>query len=285
MTAFSALDLSALPPPDFVEVLDYEVILAAMKADLLVRAPELANVLALESEPIVKLLEVVAYRELTLRSRINHAARASMLATAIAADLDNLVANLGVIRAAGEDDARLRARAALAVEGFTSAGPVGAYLFHALSADADVADVLVQSLNPGVVTVTVLAGSNDGTPTPALLTAVDTALNDENVRPLTDQVLVQAATIIPYTITADLLITPGPDTEIVRAAAEIAVTAYAATRRRLGRDVTLSGLYAALHQSGVEQVTLTAPAADVVIADTEASFAQTITVTGAQGNA
>ncbi len=285
MSAFAALDMSAVPPPDFVETLDYEAILAAIKADLLSRDPDLAGALALESEPMVKLLQAVAYRELSLRNRINHAGRACMLATAVGADLDNLAANLGVMRAADEDDTRLRARAALAVEGYTSAGPSGAYLFHAVSADPAVADVQVSSLNPGAVTVTILSADGDGTPTPALLAAVDAALNADDVRPLTDQVIVVAAGIIAYDIRADLLITPGPDTEIVRAAAQTAVGVYAATRRRLGRDVTLSGLYAALHQAGVEKVTLTAPVADVIVAENEASFAQTVTVTGAPGNA
>jgi hypothetical protein len=65
----AAAGVSLLPVPDVVETLDYEVILAAMKADLAARAPELAAVLALESEPVVKLLEVCAYRELLLRAR------------------------------------------------------------------------------------------------------------------------------------------------------------------------------------------------------------------------
>ena len=101
---------------------------------------------------------------------------------------------------------------------------------------------------------------------PALLAAVLTTLSAEDVRPLTDQVLVQAAEIVPYTITAALTVYPGPDAATVRAAAAAATTAYAASVHRLGYDVTLSGLYAALHQPGVQRVALTAPAADLVLA-------------------
>ena len=66
--------------------------------------------------------------------------------------------------------------------------------------------------------------------------------------------------------------------------AEVAATAYANDRRRLGRDVTLSGLYGALHQSGVEAVTLHAPVSDIVVGPTEAASLTAITVTGVIGN-
>ena len=88
----SVIDLSLLPAPAVVETLDYEAILSALKADLIARAPELAPALQLESEPLVKLLEVAAWRETVLRARINDAARAVMLPWATGADLDNLAA-------------------------------------------------------------------------------------------------------------------------------------------------------------------------------------------------
>jgi len=50
-------------PPDVVETLNYEAIVAAIKADVEAAAPEFADVLALESEPVVKLIEAFAYRE------------------------------------------------------------------------------------------------------------------------------------------------------------------------------------------------------------------------------
>ncbi|MDO5641497.1 MAG: hypothetical protein Q4G26_03800 [Paracoccus sp. (in: a-proteobacteria)] len=43
------------------------------------RAPQLGPVLDLESEPLTKLLEVSAYREMVIHARINDAARAVML--------------------------------------------------------------------------------------------------------------------------------------------------------------------------------------------------------------
>lgn len=291
---YTAIDLSQLAPPDVVEALDFETILAAMKADLTTRAPDLAAVLALESEPVVKLLQVCAYREVLLRARVNDAARASYLATATGADLDNLAAFYGVARltltpadpeavppvaAVLEPDDDLRRRAQMAPEGFSTAGPVGAYVFHALSADPDVLDASAVSLLPGDVTVSVLSRTGTGAASPALVATVLAALSAEDVRPLCDTVGVQSAAIVSYAITAQIFCLPGPDRAVVLASAQAAATAYAAAQHRLGRDITLSGVYAALHQPGVQRVNLISPAADIVISVTQAGHCTAITLT------
>ncbi|MDU6412813.1 MAG: baseplate assembly protein, partial [Yersiniaceae bacterium] len=97
------IDLSQLPAPVVVEALDYETLLAERKATLVSLYPEdqqeaVARTLALESEPVVKLLQENAYRELILRQRVNEAAKANMVAYANDADLDQLGANNGVTR-------------------------------------------------------------------------------------------------------------------------------------------------------------------------------------------
>ncbi|EPM8673862.1 baseplate assembly protein, partial [Escherichia coli] len=81
------IDLNQLPAPDVVEELDFESILAERKATLISLYPEdqqeaVARTLTMESEPLVKLLEENAYRELIWRQRVNEAARAVMLACA-----------------------------------------------------------------------------------------------------------------------------------------------------------------------------------------------------------
>lgn len=294
MSGYSAIDLSLLPVPDVVETLDFEAILAAMKADLITRAPELASVLALESEPAVKLLQVAAYREVLIRARVNDAAQAVTLARAVGTDLDNLAALFGVVRLVVnpgdplavppvapvlESDADLRRRAQLALEGFSTAGPEGAYVFHALSADADVLDVSATSPGPGDVLVTVLSRMGSGAAGAPLLATVAAALNADDVRPLCDNVVVQSASIVSYAITATLYFHPGPDSAVVMAAAQAAATAYAAAQHRLGRDVTISGLHAALHQPGVQRVVLASPSATLTIGAGQASWCTAITLT------
>lgn len=277
MSKFDAIDLSLLPSPAVIEALDYETVLAAMKADLLARDSEFSAAL-LESDPAVKILEVAAYRETLIRQRVNDAARATMLAHATGADLDNLAALVKVARQivdAGdpdaippvaptyETDARLRERAQLAMEAITNAGSEGAYIFHAKSASPHVLDVDVASPDPGEVLVTILSTEDGGIADSELLALVTAALNVKDVRPLTDQVTVQAAEAVDYAVTAELEVYPGPDAEVVRLASATAVATFAAKQRKLGEPVTIDGLHKALRVDGVRKVAMTEPEADV----------------------
>lgn len=264
----NAIDLSQLSAPNIIEPLDFETILAERKARLIELTPEeerdaMNEMLALESEPLVKLLEENAYRELVLRQRINEAAKAVMVATARGSDLDHLAALFGVTRLAEESDDALRQRIVMALESYPTTGSVGAYAFHARSAHPDVRDVTVTSPTPGHVQLVILANSGDGTPSQAVLEAVRAAVTNERVRPLTDSVEVIAAQITPYTLQATLIVEPGPSAETVRAAAETAVRAYADSRHALGAFVALSGVAAALHRPGVRRITLASPAQDL----------------------
>jgi phage-related baseplate assembly protein len=293
MSAATLIDFAAIPPPDIVEPLDYETILAAMLADLRARDP--AFTALVESDPAYKILEVAAYRELHLRARINDACRAVMLASAAGADLDNLAALFGVTRktitpanpdaippveAVMEADADLRARVILAPESLSPAGPAGAYRFHALRVP-DVRDVSVESPDPGEVVVTVLSRTGDGTAPDATLVAVAAILNNEDVRPLTDHLTLQSAIIHPYAITATIHTYAGPDTEVVMQAAHVAAEAFAERMHDLGHDITLSALYAALHVPGVQRVELDDPVSTIEIQSHEAPWCTGIALTHA----
>lgn len=294
MSAFSAINLSALPPPPIVVRKEFETILAEIKTWLFDLESDLEPVLGLESEPITKVVEAWAYREMLLRAEFDEAARGNMLAFATGAQLDHLAAFYGVERAVVqaadntaipaipevlEEDTRLRQRTQLALEGFSTAGPIGSYVFWGLSASTEVKDISVQSPTPGDVLVTVLSDTADGVPNATLLQTVEDQLNDEDVRPLCDQVSVQGATVTHFDLTAELTLYDGPDSEVVRLAAEAAATTYVADHHRLGHDITLSGLYAALHQPGVQKVAITSPAVDIVIGVGEAAYCDTVTVT------
>lgn len=292
MSQFTAINLAQVAPPDVIEPLDFEQILSEMLTELAERAPELDA--QIESEPFVKLLEVCAFRELQLRARINDAARAVMLPYSTGTDLDNLGALFGVerlllspavptaippIAAVYESDSDFRYRIQLSLEGLSTAGPEGAYIFHALSADGQVLDASAISPTPGQVLITVLSRAGTGVPSEALLATVLAKLSDESVRPLTDYVQVQPATIAQYQVTATLYFYAGPDREVVMANARAALEAYTAGQHRLGLDVTLSGIYAALHQPGVQRVDLASPTANLVVNRQSASYCTAINLT------
>ncbi len=288
-TSATAIDLSRLPAPEIVELLDYEVIRAALLADMLARYPDFSA--AVPSDPVHKLLEVAAYRELMLRATFNDRARGCLVAFATGSDLDHLGALLGAYRleiepadilngtpAVMESDADFRRRIILAPEGYSVAGPEGAYIWHALSADADVLDASATSPTPGEVVVTVLSRNGDGTAAPALLDIVEAAVSADDVRPLTDHVTVQGADIVEYAINAQIETFAGPDSAIVLAEAAARLNAYLESSRRLGRDIVRSAIFAALHVEGVSQVTLAAPAVDVELNRTQAAHCTNVTL-------
>ncbi len=286
------IDLSMLPLPDAVEQLDYETVLDECKAVLIALAPEVADVLSLESELLVKLLQVGAFRELIMRGRANDSVRAVMLALSTGADLDQLVALLGVARqtiveadpdadppvsAVLEDDAALRRRAQMSWEALTTAGTVGAYQFHALSADGRVRDVAVTRPQPGVVQVTILSHEAGGAPSADLLATVAGALED--IRPLCDDVRVAAPAFVDFAVAAHLTLSSGLAADLVLATAEDAVSAYVQDSLEVGRIVRQGAILARLYQTGVEAVTLTAPLADIDPGRTGVARATTITLT------
>jgi phage-related baseplate assembly protein len=286
------INLAQLPAPNVVEELDFETILEERRQSFLALLPaprrsDAEKVLAVESEPLAMLLQENAYRELIWRQRVNEAARATMLAYAKNSDLDNLVANFDVQRlvvSPGDPDARppvpptyesddaLRLRAQRAWEGLSVAGPRGAYEYEALSADGRVSDARVASPSPAYVTVTLLAKEGDGTATQDIIDTVTPALSAEDVRPLGDRLTVQSAAIVNYQINATLYVYPGPAQEPILAAATASLDTYIGTQRRIGRDIRISAIHAALHVEGVQRVELAAPASDVVLSETEAAY-------------
>ncbi|MFS7293409.1 baseplate J/gp47 family protein [Serratia proteamaculans] len=287
----ATIDLSQLPRPNVIEALDFETLFSERKERLISLYPEeereaVRRTLGFESEPIVKILQESAYREMLLRQRVNEAAQAVMVAYAIGNDLEQLGANnntprltivpaddeaIPPVEEVKESDADYRQRIPAAFEGMSVAGPTGAYEFHAQSADGKVADASAISPAPAEVTISVLSRDGDGTASPELLATVSAALNDEEVRPVADRLTVQSAQIVNYQIDATLYVYPGPAIEPIMADAELRLKSYINEQRRLGRDIRLSAIYAALHTQGVQRVELAAPLADVVLDRTQAA--------------
>ncbi len=291
-----AINLEKLPAPDVVETLAFEVILQEIKDDLAIRNPQVAAlfVSGIESDPLNKLLEAFAYRELRLRQRVNDAARSVMLPYAGGTDLDNLAAFYGLPRQVVqeavpdarppipqilEEDSRFRLRVALSLEAATTAGPVGSYISHSLNADPRVKDVAVDSPSPGEVVVTILSTEGMGEAGTELLDVVSAALNDEFVRPLTDLVIVQPAEIITYEIEAIIHVFDGPDSEVVKNTAIANTRTYVSEQHRIERNVALSGIYAAMHIPGVKRVELLQPTTQVLTGSASAAWNTSINIT------
>ncbi|HBZ9067843.1 TPA: baseplate J/gp47 family protein [Citrobacter freundii] len=283
----ATVDLAQLPPPQIIEVLDFEVILADVKAVMIAAFPDeqqasVAAALKLESEPLTILAQVIAYRELMLRQRINEGAAACMLSHSVSTDLDNLAGNLNTERlvripatettdAEMESDTALRLRAQSAFEGLSVAGPTGAYEYFAKSASGKVADARATSPSPAVVVVSILSTEGDGTASDELIATVNDTLSADDKRPVADRLTVQSAEIVNYEIDALLYLYPGPESEPILSAADDALRAWLAEQGKIGRDVARSAIMAALHVQGVQRVVLLNPPEDIVIDDTQAA--------------
>ncbi|WP_336142821.1 baseplate assembly protein [Acinetobacter sp. 102] len=285
VNTISAIDLSLLPEPEVVEQIDYEVILKAGLDDFHKKMEELEidYPRLVESDPAYKLAEVFAYREMLVRKRANDSSLAVLLAYAKGKDLDNKAAERNLVRrvvtpatattpAIYESDTALRKRIQLAPEGYTTAGSEGSYQFHTMNADVRIKDMQAFSPSEGVVSVYLLSHEGDGAAADELLNIVDKALNAKQIRPLTDHVNVYSASIVYYQIDAILETASGPDANTILENAAVALTEYTNQIHALNEEVTLSGIYHALHQAGVKKVTLNQPLNNIPIGVGQAGY-------------
>lgn len=259
------IDLSALPPPTIVETLSFGDVLDELIGDFCKRAPTYTALV--ESDPVMIALECAAYRELLLRQRINEAAKATMLAYATGADLDNIAAFYGLERLESEADDRLRYRTQLALESLTTAGSEKAYLFHALSASPDVKSASVSSPEPGKVLISILAVEKDeedeDEDASELTDIVSKYVSAEDKRPLTDNVVVENAEIVEYEINAKVHLYFSPSMPITENECRTSLDAYIEKRNTIGNTVARSGIFDALHTEGVRKVELQSPVKDI----------------------
>ena len=288
----TTVDLSRFDPPTIVEQLDYETIFQRKVARVQALLPSFDA--TVDSDPAVKVLQVASYDEMLLRQDFNERLQQRLVAYATGATLDHLGAAIGVARlivtpanattgatAIYEADDSFRARIVLGPEGFSVAGPELAYVKHAKDASGLVLDASATSPAPGEVLVSVLSTEGDGTASPALLAQVAAIVTDKSIRPLGDLVSVATATQRAFAIDARLWTFAGPDPSLVITAANAKLARYLADSRKLGRDITMSGLYAALTVEGVQRVELVSPAVSIVCDLTQAALCTDVDVTHA----
>lgn len=149
------------------------------------------------------------------------------------------------------------------LEAYSTAGPKGAYEYHAKSASTSIADVCVinPADSPGYVNI--YAIMDDGTiadnETKAAILA---ACNDDKVRPLTDVVQVCDPDICNFTI----ILTYYIENNSEKSAAEIETAINSAVKEyiewqcgKIGRDINPSKLMWLLKDSGAKRIDITSP--------------------------
>jgi phage-related baseplate assembly protein len=284
MLRFLPPDLSQLPPPQLIEEIDYEAILAEQKQWVLDRWDEVLAIrpdlppldtLGLETEPMTILLEAFAYRETILRALVNDKARAVLLAKAVGSDLDHvgalypttratLVAAAADVPTVMESDAAFRRRVQLTPEAFSVAGPADGYIYWALSADpANIMDAYAYRFDGKGNVHVVVAGFDAADVPDATIDKLWAQFARTDIVPLTDIPRPVRAARFDYAVEGTIYVPPGPMATNRVAAAIAAVRAYGVARCRITSDVHRAGIIGAAMVPGIEDVELTAPATDI----------------------
>lgn len=161
-----------------------------------------------------------------------------------------------------ESDDNYRERIYIAPERFSVAGPILAYVYHAKSSHADIEDVAVLSPEPGMVEIYPLLKFGV-MPSQEILDVVVATVNDEKVRPLTDNVSVIAPVEVNYelSITYYLYRNSNITTEQITKTVDDYILWQ---KSKLGRDINPDVLKAALIGLGVKRVDIATPAFTVI---------------------
>jgi phage-related baseplate assembly protein len=245
----------------------YDDILAEIVAKM---PPEIT---LLESDPAAKILEIVAFREMILRERINNAAKANLLAFAAGSDLDYLAEFYGVERQESEPDEQFRTRIKARIAAFSNAGSKEHYRFHALSSSQHVKDALASSPGNGVVKISILADSEDGQASPELLEIVRKYINRDDIKMLTDTVQIVGCNIILLDIIVEIA---ASNTFALQTIKSNFIEKFNASKA-LGWSPSISWIIANLFTEDVTHIRVIQPSADVVVASDECVALNSVT--------
>ncbi len=172
----------------------------------------------------------------------------------------NITASEGGADRATDDESYELLRASM--DAYSCAGARGGYIYWAKQESTEIADVVANSPTPGVVKIYVLmeGGTLAGE---EMKNKVLAACSEDEKRPLTDQVFVEDAEVVPYDINFTYYLQTGR----TKSAAEVAAAVNEAVERykawqsaKLGRDINPDELREYLYHTGVKRIELTAPA-------------------------
>ena len=282
MSDLSSINMAELPAPTMLAEQDFDSLYAETLEFFKNAYPNYSAVLA--SDPVTGILRVLTYLRMMVVQEVNDISLQNMVAYATGNNLDQLGANVAVSRKTNEADDDFRVRIPMALETTTTAGSREMYIAHALSIDGvEDAGCVVPTLGSPEVVIPILATPTDnnplGTPDQALLDSVRSLLSAEDVRPVNDIVTVQAAKRVEYAIEATVYFYSGPSAESVLSTGKADLEKYVESLRKIGKNIPVGGISSKLWLSGVSNVVITSPSADVDIDDYSVSYCTGITVT------
>lgn len=281
--------LASVPVPPAVQPLDFEATLAEMKSDFLELFPAAADELEIETSPLLAQIRHMAATKVKMSAEINDRSRLNFLAHTFGSGVDNFGAFWRLERktitpadnsatpptpAVKESDEDLKRRSYAAPAKLAAAGPPSAFEAHALDADPAIKKARSICHVSGETTVYLY--------NPA---AEVTFAQIENVRaylqartPMCAITHVREAGRPVVDVSATIYILYGQLWADVEARAIAALRRYEKSREKFGLDIISEGIAEALFCEGVQNVQLTAPAADLAVGPTEIARIGTITL-------
>ena len=193
-----------------------------------------------------------------------------------------------------ETDQQLRDRIKLATAQYSVAGSRNAYIFWTKSANALITDVEPVTFSENneipVGEVWIYPLLKDGqVPSGSLITEIETVLRAENVRPMTDAVLVKSPEVVGYQLAIDVVKKPESNgVDLTSTINALLVDFGVANYTQLGIDIVASYIESLCRIEGVYDVTVTITSAkaltgrNLIIEPWELALQSgvTITITG-----
>lgn len=162
-----------------------------------------------------------------------------------------------------EEDYAYAERIRLAPESFSVAGPHDSYEYYAKSFSSAIIDVSIYGLeeHPGNVYIHPLL-TDGALPQEAFNTELKDFLNDDSIRPLTDNLLISAPTATAYTITLTWYLDKDDVNKIGQITADVmaAIESYRIWQQsKIGRDINPDVLIKMVRDAGAKRCVITNP--------------------------
>lgn len=165
-----------------------------------------------------------------------------------------------------EDDDTLASRVYIAPSKYSVAGPEEAYRYWITEFNSSISDVYLSSPEAGQVLIEFILEGGE-LPNEAMVRSLADYLANENIRPLTDEVIVQVPATTTFNVNVQYWINRSDINKAatIQAAVEQAVTDYVSWQQsKIGRDINPDKLISLMEQAGAKRVAVTEPVFSVM---------------------
>lgn len=165
-----------------------------------------------------------------------------------------------------EDDDTLASRVYIAPSKYSVAGPEEAYRYWITEFNSSISDVYLSSPEAGQVLIEFILEGGE-LPNEAMVRSLADYLANENIRPLTDEVIVQIPATATFNVNVQYWINRSDINKAatIQAAVEQAVTDYVSWQQsKIGRDINPDKLISLMEQAGAKRVAVTEPVFSVM---------------------